>query len=226
MERLANRLVQEGRIVRAFLSVDHRFETTSTYPVQHLVSNNLSGYQHSDLSMPRGHAAGCEIVKMDESHFEIFRQLHRVQDQIMSYLAGGRRLALPSWVDIPYDAAGRRALYRASVKTKMPWRWRSGFAQRVPVRVTNKSDLVWPPSRESGLALMAMEVNLVGQVVDRFLGYAEWEDPIRPGQTKTVDIEITVPGRPRALILHLTAVDQGVADFPARTGGFYPRVLG
>lgn len=104
--------------------------------------------------------------------------------------------------------------YRASVKlVGRPWLPIPGKAYNVKVTVKNLSDIVWKPTKLSGVLIGVRWVTLFGHYHGEVSSYKEITEEIAPGETLTVTITAHTPFVRKPWQLDIDLVEDGVRWF-------------
>ena len=106
--------------------------------------------------------------------------------------------------------------YRAKLRLRVPRLLRPGAAETLSVEVTNVGAVTWLPTEASGITLGNRWLNLAGTVQTWLDGTVEVRQEIEPGETATIDLDITAPTRSGPWRLEVDLVDEGVAWFQDR----------
>jgi hypothetical protein len=219
MEMVSHHLIRAGRTIRAFISIDHRFAQVSPYPVIHYLSTSGNPTDRLDLAFPVFHPAGAKLVSLGVDHDSAMAHFPPIEPDFSGVLDGAVYFSpYETSKTLPLDQ--RQKLYKGAVTAKVPWRLSSCGRDRVRVRITNKSDEIWHPSQDSGLALEVLLINPGGSTRARAAGYAEIERALAPGDTCEVTMTVHTADVSGPVFLMFLMKDQCITDFPLKSGAW------
>jgi len=106
--------------------------------------------------------------------------------------------------------------YRASFQTAERLTMRAGEEQAVEVEVTNASQVLWPVSAESGIALGNHWLSCQGEVLIWGDGRTLLKSPVSPNDKARLNLHVRAPSEPGEYLLEIDLVEEGVVWFKER----------
>ncbi len=231
MHHAAEALIQQGREIRVYVSVDYWPSREIKVPTVHCMSRcevNSGRVNYARHSLVEGHLyrAGVMTLEMDSQHS--FTPEHIISHQaVLNDLLDG--------VIVPPDAAidNRgwslpQRLHQPSAKIKIKGRprfYRPGGTATILVDVMNTSDTDWDTTDISGLSLQVDLINLDGYMRKANVAYGAFTSTIQAGASSSFEFQIRFPNKRVPLWLLCQLTSQGLARFVGRGSGAQKSVV-
>ena len=219
MEMVGHHLTRAGRTIGAFISIDHRFREVSPYPVIHFHSTIANPTDRLDFAFPVFHPAGAKLISLPVDHDGLMDHLSATEPDFSKELDGITGVAAFD-TSKTLQLEQRHKLYKGAVKANLPWRLSSCGTDRARVWITNKSDEIWYPTQESGLALEVLLINLDGSTRARSAGYAELDRALAPGERCELSMTVNTENVSGPVFLMFLMKDHCITDFPLKSGAW------
>lgn len=220
MSGVARILWAQGREIGPFLSIDFKFTEPTPYPVLHVWTDcpifpASAHFARAEMGLPLLHPAGGRIVRVEGVHTRAMTDARMVPvgvayEAMMSGTDAGS--ALPA----PLDFTARQALQVARLEARLPRVLMAG-RHTLAVRVTNLGPGLWPSGPGAAFSLAARFLGKGGSTLSALAGSVDLPEPLAPGATVAVTLEVKVPRKLELAVLEVAMVDQGVGRFAPNT---------
>ena len=109
-------------------------------------------------------------------------------------------------------------IYQAKINGKTPFLMRALEKSNLEITVKNTSSDIWAPTKTSGITLSSRWLNRSGKQRLRPFSNCHLLEPLHPGESRKLSLEIQAPDKPGIRRLHIDMADEGICWFSEKGG--------
>ncbi|MGH1331351.1 MAG: AMP-binding protein [Paracoccaceae bacterium] len=227
MHFVAERLIEMGRRIKVFLSLDYWPGREVTFPMVHGMTTSgmhaaCEHYAHFEFAQHLVHPNGTRIFRINGPHEYSADDLAPHQDALNALIDAPFTIPRPDPNSAPpktsWSFEQRRKPPSGEITLiQAPRVFARGGQSCFHLRVKNTSDVFWTASEISGLSIAAQLLNMDNCTRIYAAGYAPIEADVAPGEEITLTMDVQFPDLFLPFWAHFFFVSQGVRRFCERS---------